>query len=131
MFRTPSWNIACATEYESFGCMIYEYSYVDPPALRVPCAGDPGDLCGSNGFRIDRGLVQLMDRSDVPPWSATCWDLGTCGTNYIDTRLPELRYGQVAVLERYACISAEEGLTCWDTVVGHGFFLSRDSYATW
>jgi len=131
MFRTPSWNIACATEYESFGCMIYEYNYVDPPELRVPCSGDPGDLCGSNGFRIDRGFVQLMDRSDIPPWSATCWDLGTCGANYIDTRLPVLEYGQVAALERYACISAEDGLTCWDTVTGHGFFVSRDAYATW
>jgi len=131
MFKTPSENIACATEWESFGCMIYEYTYVDPPELRVPCSGEPSELCGGNGFRISGGRVSLMDRSDVPPWTASCYDWGTCGTNYIDTRLPTLQYGSVAALDYYACISGEDGLTCWDTRSGHGFFMSRSAYAVW
>jgi len=131
MFKTPSDNIACATEWGSLGCQIFEYSYVDPPDLRVPCSGDPGSLCGSNGFRITDGWAVLYDRSDVPPWGATCGIDGSCGPNYIDKRVPVLQYGQVAAMEQYACISAESGLTCWDTQTGHGFMMSREAYSTW
>lgn len=36
-----------------------------------------------------------------------------------------LEYGDVVYFEHTVCASAQNGLTCWDTVTGHGAFLSR------
>lgn len=36
-----------------------------------------------------------------------------------------LGYGDIVYFEHTVCASAQNGLTCWDTVTGHGAFLSR------
>ena len=42
-----------------------------------------------------------------------------------------LDIGQVTVLDDRACTVSESGLTCWNTVTGHGFLLSRTRYLNW
>lgn len=39
-----------------------------------------------------------------------------------------LQYGRSATFGSFACTSAFEGLTCWNTTTGHGAFMSRQEY---
>lgn len=40
---------------------------------------------------------------------------------------PTIPYGETWAVSSFRCHSATDGMECWSTVTGHGFFLSRES----
>jgi len=46
-------------------------------------------------------------------------------------KLPEFAYGTSMAHADWACLSATDGLTCWNTVTRHGFKLARAAQTVW
>ena len=53
-----------------------------------------------------------------------------CGEEYLgqsgDT-FHTLEYGETTMFSDYACTSQSKGMTCWNTITGRGFTISRKS----
>lgn len=47
------------------------------------------------------------------------------------TRVPVLDYGRSLGKSYWACLSEEDGLTCWNVATQHGFKLSREALLRW
>mgnify|MGYP001686135133 CR=1 FL=1 len=105
---TPSKNISCVLYDAGVGCSILERSY----------ASSGMQDCPHREFSI----VALAGRTEV-----------RCGEEYLgqpgDT-FHTLQYGQTTVFSDYACTSQVKGMTCWNTVTGRGFTISRESHVS-
>lgn len=103
---TPSKNISCILYDEGVGCSILERSY----------ASSGMQDCPDREFSI----VALAGRTEV-----------RCGEEYLgqpgDT-FHTLQYGETTTFSDYACTSQSKGMTCWNTITGRGFTISRDSH---
>ena len=103
---TPSKNISCILYDEGVGCSILERSY----------ASSGMQDCPDREFSI----VALAGRTEV-----------RCGEEYLgqpgDT-FHTLEYGETTMFSDYACTSQSKGMTCWNTITGRGFTISRDSH---
>ena len=103
---TPSKNISCVLYDEGVGCSILERSY----------ASSGMQDCPDREFSI----VALAGRTEV-----------RCGEEYLgqpgDT-FHTLQYGETTVFSDYACASQSKGMTCWNTITGRGFTISRESH---
>ena len=103
---TPSKNISCILYDEGVGCSILERSY----------ASSGMQDCPDREFSI----VALAGRTEV-----------RCGEEYLgqpgDT-FHTLEYGETTTFSDYACTSQSKGMTCWNTITGRGFTISRDSH---
>ena len=103
---TPSKNISCVLSNEGVGCSILERSY----------ASSGMQDCPDREFSI----VALAGRTEV-----------RCGEEYLgqpgDT-FHTLQYGETTTFSDYACTSQSKGMTCWNTITGRGFTISRDSH---
>ena len=103
---TPSKNISCVLSNEGVGCSILERSY----------ASSGMQDCPDREFSI----VALAGRTEV-----------RCGEEYLgqpgDT-FHTLEYGETTTFSDYACTSQSKGMTCWNTITGRGFTISRDSH---
>ena len=103
---TPSKNISCILSNEGVGCSILERSY----------ASSGMQDCPDREFSI----VALAGRTEV-----------RCGEEYLgqpgDT-FHTLEYGETTMFSDYACTSQSKGMTCWNTITGRGFTISRDSH---
>ena len=102
---TPSKNISCVLSNEGVGCSILERSY----------ASSGMQDCPDREFSI----VALAGRTEV-----------RCGEEYLgqpgDT-FHTLQYGETTMFSDYACTSQSKGMTCWNTITGRGFTISRKS----
>ena len=102
---TPSKNISCILSNEGVGCSILERSY----------ASSGMQDCPDREFSI----VALAGRTEV-----------RCGEEYLgqpgDT-FHTLEYGETTTFSDYACTSQSKGMTCWNTITGRGFTISRKS----
>lgn len=102
---TPSKNISCILSNEGVGCSILERSY----------ASSGMQDCPDREFSI----VALAGRTEV-----------RCGEEYLgqpgDT-FHTLEYGETTMFSDYACTSQSKGMTCWNTITGRGFTISRKS----
>lgn len=105
---TPSKNISCVLYEEGVGCSILERSY----------ASSGMEDCSQREFSI----VALAGRAEV-----------RCGEEYLgqpgDT-FHTLQYGETTMFSDYACTSQAKGMTCWNTITGRGFTISRESHVT-
>lgn len=103
---TPSKNISCILDDEGVGCSILERSY----------ASSGMQDCPDREFSI----VALAGRTEV-----------RCGEEYLgqpgDT-FHTLQYGETTTFSDYACTSQSKGMSCWNTITGRGFTISRDSH---
>ena len=103
---TPSKNISCILNDEGVGCSILERSYTSSGMQDCP----------------DRefSIVALAGRTEV-----------RCGEEYLgqpgDT-FHTLQYGETTTFSDYACTSQSKGMTCWNTITGRGFTISRESH---
>jgi len=102
---TPSKNISCILSNEGVGCSILERNY----------ASSGMQDCPDREFSI----VALAGRTEV-----------RCGEEYLgqpgDT-FHTLEYGETTTFSDYACTSQSKGMTCWNTITGRGFTISRKS----
>ena len=53
-----------------------------------------------------------------------------CGQTFGSESAPSLEYGDSAVSGEVACTSEFDGMTCWNTQTGKGFFVNRVTYET-
>ena len=103
---TPSKNISCELYEAGVACSILERSY----------ASSGMQDCSEREFSIsvDAGRPRLR-----------------CGEKFLgqpgDT-FHTLQYGQTTTFSDYACASQAKGMTCWNTITGRGFTLSRESH---
>ena len=112
-FQSPSSNIMCGIFADpnqgGVRCDIGEWTFSAPP---------PQD-CGALDYR--GGIAQ------VGPDGAG--QIGACASDTLaDRSNPVLGYGQTAGAGRYACVSAEDGVTCANIDTGHGFRVAKASY---
>ena len=103
---TPSKNISCILSNEGVGCSILERNY----------ASSGMQDCPDREFSI----VALAGRTEV-----------RCGEEYLGqpgNTFHTLQYGETTTFSDYACTSQSKGMTCWNTITGRGFTISRDSH---
>jgi hypothetical protein len=121
-FRTPSGNIFCdwiGNEDDGGGgvsCGIEQADFTPAP--------EPDD-CGED-FNWDGYGVWIGITAEKGSCSG-----GVLGNAWYGAQLPVLEYGKAIFNEQWACRSAEDGLTCWNTDTHHGFKLSRSAQLTW
>lgn len=104
-FVTPTGNIGCVLTGDSVSCSVKDRHFSN-------------DSC-----------------SGKEVFSATLKDgaaYADCEYNYMaDTSgAITLNYGETTTVGNFACSSAFEGTTCWNTVTGNSFFISRQDYHT-
>ncbi len=104
----PSGNITCAFGPSISECRIASWAQTQPY----------GRSGGANGNEWPNSKVAFgADGSpSVGPVSDAIPKIGT------------LPYGSAAVSGKWACGSAQNGLTCWNTETGHGAIMNRDGY---
>jgi hypothetical protein len=107
-FETPSHNIGCYISRHDARCDIRERSWSPPP--------EPAS-CKKIGLDYGQGIVVGPHRAEFVCAGDT--SLGGPGL---------LGYGHSAQRGTILCVSRVVGMTCRNTAIGHGFFLSRASY---
>ncbi|MFD1718818.1 hypothetical protein [Georgenia deserti] len=96
-FASPSGNILCDLTGDPARCTIVEHDFGAP------------DGC-DDGTTMSVG----MDGEASPDCENPVGDQGVA-----------LEYGESGVSGFFACTSEEDGMTCWNTLTGHGFSLAR------
>ncbi|MCL2316609.1 MAG: hypothetical protein FWC46_05945 [Actinomycetia bacterium] len=120
IFQMPSGNIACSAPVGSAtaACEINNHSWPIPAGLGSTCSGNG---CGTTIGLAGGGVVAV--NQTMP----TTWGLiASTGT-----AIMSLAYGQTATFGTAACLSAQDGVTCWDTGTHHGFKMSTQALITW
>ena len=121
MFAMPSQNIGCTQHgygTDEVICEIINHSWTLPTSLTDACSPEMG--CEDVG--IIAGAVAIVQHGDVPPWA---------NAKAAKATIPVLKYGQVADFSPAACLSATDGITCWDTMTHHGFKMSASTFLNW
>ena len=120
IIASPSKNIGCDLwpDDDSLSCMIKE-STIKFPAKPKDCEYEWVGYVGLES-KVSVGSC----RGD--PSAAEMALSGVEGFTYVI-----VPYGSIAATGLLACLSASEGMTCWNTKTGHGFQLARASLKTW
>lgn len=105
-FHSPSNNIQCSLDEEQARCDVYENTWTLPPPPE--CAAD-----------IDWGDSVVVYRNE--PATLLCHGDATNSG-------PELSYGTSVTVGVFTCRSETDGVTCNNSLSGHGFKVSRGSY---
>ena len=105
-FKTPSGNAGCDLWEGRLTCTAMETVMADE-------IKDGYTRC--DGYSLG-DAAEVYCHGDAPMWMSTS---------------ATLQYGQVTLIDDRACTVSESGLTCWNTVTGHGFLLSRSRYLNW
>jgi len=125
MFQTPSKNIGCYPTGSGVICEVASHSWKMPSTLMAACNDNNTDQlvpCDASILMIDGGDVSSYAHGDVPQWA----DAKSQGLT-----IPSLAYGKVIDYTPAACLSASDGLTCWDTTTYHGFKVSQSKLLYW
>lgn len=120
MFSMPSGNIGCFTDIGYVECDIANYSYTMPSSLQAGCSPEIG--CGPQMVVTNSGQVKAGQNGGVPEWNEAKSE---------GAPLPVAQYGQVINFAPVACLSATDGVTCWDTVSHHGFKMAAQVLQYW
>lgn len=107
-FQSPSGNVGCYIGSHGVRCDIAERDWAQPPRP-VDC---PAFLSSGQGLQIQDGVSSVVCAGDTALFDGA------------DT----LPYGTAIRFGTVQCDSNELAMTCRDTVTGHGFSLSRQSY---
>lgn len=125
IIASPSKNIGCdlwpyfdGSLDGSLSCVILQ-STIKFPAKPADCEYEWVNYVGLES-RVTVGEC----RSD--PSAASMALSGFDGFTY-----ETVPYGSIVAIGQVACLSASEGMTCWNTKSGHGFQLARASLKTW
>ncbi|MFV0428555.1 MAG: hypothetical protein ACK5KO_03890 [Arachnia sp.] len=113
-FITPSGNIACSMQDGFVLCEALETTMISEHQ-----GPESGGVC--NGYSLDDVAVMAC-HGDPMLWGSPDGDPATW---------PALAYGDSVFVNDNVCAVVDTGLTCWNSVSGHGFFLSRGHYAGW
>lgn len=103
LIQAPSGNIACSLADDTVACTIFSSDY----------ASKSFGTCGAT----------TTLKAD-----ATSAGLG-CGTE-VSKGGTSLSYGTAATSGNVACVSSEQGISCWNTVSGQSFALARGGWQT-
>lgn len=126
-FEMPSKNVACYSDGQDVTCEIGSYTWKTPAALQAACkpAADIG--CNDNIF-----ILSMNGKTSLAMFSGC--DGPLCyvehgGDNPIKPTI--LQYGQVANFTSFACLSASDGVTCWNINNHHGYKMSKSQFLYW
>lgn len=100
---SPSGNIVCSLAGDTVSCSLREHR------LSEHCPTDQP--------------VSVQVEGEAEP------RIG-CGQDADDPQAPQLDYGASATDGTVACTSRKDGMTCWNTVTGRGFMVSRGTLDT-
>jgi len=131
MFEMPSHNIGCYDNgygiSNAVTCEIKSHSWAFPADLWNQCqietnyGWDYG--CDASMVLLSTdGTVSVGAHGDEPPWTYA---------KAINTKVPLLQYGQKANFGTAACLSASDGVTCWDIYTHHGFKTNMSAFMHW
>lgn len=118
-FVTPSGNIICSIYSDGTGakCEVREHTWAMPASTDGPY-GRPCDFSfGGLEFYV----------SQDKPGDLGCYE-GVSMFDYPEESIEALGYGQTQSIGKMACLSEETGVRCTDTVTGHFFRVSRETY---
>jgi hypothetical protein len=118
-FATPSGNIACTIYGDGSGanCELRDHTWAAPASTDGPF----GRPCNFNFGGLELYVSQGK------PGTLGCYE-GVGKFKYPDPDQQTLDYGQTHSLGAITCGSEPSGVTCTDTVTGHFFRVSRESY---
>lgn len=102
---SPTGNITCSLDGETVGCSVADRDFSEAGL----------EDCSEGPFSI-----QVADGEAS----------SACGQSFADDSAPALEYGDSAVSGEVACTSEFDGMTCWNTQTGNGFFVNRVTYET-
>lgn len=100
---SPSGNIVCSLAGDTVSCSLGEHR------LSEHCPTDQP--------------VSVQVKGEAEP------RIG-CGQDAGGPQAPQLDYGASATDGTVACTSRKDGMTCWNTVTGHGFMVARGTLDT-
>ena len=122
-FSMPSGNVGCTKDPYGSGmiCEIIRKDWTLPSSVVPTCAANAS--CGAPEAAIQDGVVTAIRHSDIAPWASNM--------NDSSVTVPILEYGQVADFSPVACLSDQNGVTCWDTTTHHGFQMSVTWFLYW
>lgn len=132
LIQTPTQNIFC--QLPSSGADLSEVTATDMYGCGVKSYMEDAKYPHTKGeglpYEYNGWWFSFKDFDAVPALRAT-----PGGVAYQDQRsnagsVKTLNYGQTVVSGKFACGSAENGLTCWNAETGHGVFMHRDGYET-
>lgn len=103
--RSPTGNITCSLEGESVGCSVADRDFSE------------------SGLEDCEQSHYSLRVADHEAGSA-------CGQSFGSESAPALEYETSAVSGDVACSSEFDGMTCWNTQTGKGFFVNRVTYET-
>jgi len=129
IFITPSANIGCdmsrAAPDGSFDgevrCDILEATFSAPPQPKGGCAA--GDWVSGVTRLSGKGAAIAGACAGDPTVAFIALGNGE--------KPPVLAYGSSLVAGDFVCMSATDGLTCWNTATNHGFKLSKSTRLVW
>lgn len=103
--RSPTGNITCSLEEDSVGCSVEDRDFSE---------------AGLEDCEQDRFSLQVTDGEAA----------SACGQSFGSDSATALEYDTSAVSGDVACTSEFDGMTCWNTRTGQGFFVNRVTYET-
>lgn len=110
VFKTPSENIGCDIQKDSLNCGVASYRESKPH-------GKSGQYANW-WVKVDAQTVG--SKNDPPAYFPQGADIN----DHAPTET--VPYGTTVYYGRYACHSAYEGLTCWNSNTGKGAFITRE-----
>ena len=124
IFEMPSKNIACYGDGSTVTCEIKNYSFATPSALQTACNNlGPDAPCNQDTFVL---------------WTDGSTSLGNFGGCdgpmcylYMGGKATILQYGQTADFSSFACLSASDGVTCWNINNHHGYKINASHFYYW
>ena len=129
MFKSPSGNVGCWLG-QPFGdyieCEVFGATFMPPTSMITACeqkATVEFNCHYGTAVLKKSGKPELGLHGDVPPPFTVATDDGV--------NIPKLAYGEVAKFGSFACLSAKDGITCWNPSTHHGFKISRNTYKVW
>jgi len=124
IFQMPSGNIGCTGSADGVMCEIVKHTWDIPPVLKTICDMETLDgYCGAAIMSLGpSGYIYLYPPTGEPPWSVT--------KSYKEP-ITTLKYGQIVNWDPFACLSASDGVTCWDTHSFHGFKINTSTVKYW
>lgn len=103
--RSPTGNIVCKLTEDTASCSVLERNFEDSSL----------EDCEAGPFSI-----QVADGEAALD----------CGSSFLSDSAQTLEYKNSAVHGDMACTSRFDGMTCWNTMTGKGFTVSRSMYDT-
>ena len=118
-FVSPTGNISCKLEADGSAafCEVRDHNWAAPASVK----GNNGQSCN-----FDSAGPQVYLEQGKPP-SLGCYEEPGKFT-YANSARRTLDYGKTHTHGATTCESETSGVTCTDTVTGHFFRVSRESY---